>query len=183
MKRLTVPDASTKELCEKTGALWGGVFEVSGKWEDNACVLVEGTDGGWTAPVKGAYFAWGVTDLGEFYDVEGEIPENRYVSDVFGCIVGDGVYPTFAGGCSPIFEDDNPLVTDSREEALSAAKDLALEIFSDVAKGRAEYWGLVYCNPFTGEVTSPDDPNAVVSDSCKHAQRVYEEIMKYMEES
>lgn len=171
---VNVLDASGKEECENLSALWGGVFSVSGKFEEGACILVHGPDGGWTGPVKGAYFSWGSHDLAESLELfEGKA--ERFQPEVFGCLVGDGPYPSFAGGCSPILEERYDPVS-SHEEALEIAKDDALEIFADVAEGNAKFWLLHYCDARTGEKIDPDSEWAVASDNCKKVKELFEKL-------
>jgi hypothetical protein len=151
---------------------------VAGKFEDGACVLVDAEDGGWTGPVKGSYFWWGVKDLSESLpEVFGE-SEDPYLPEVVGCLVGDGPYPRFAGGCSPIFEGDYDRRhrTGDREAALESAKEDALEIFRDVARGDASAWGLRYCNARTGESTDFEDSDAVASRDCEKVKRHFDKL-------
>jgi len=168
---LEILDMSNKKDCEDTHALWGGrAFDVWGKWEDEACVFVDGEDGGWTAPVKGAYFFWnaiGCDEDDEDYDFCG--------GNVMGCLVGDGPYPTFAGMCNPIFESDY-LSYDTKEEAIEGAKDLAKEIFGDIARGESHYWGLDECDVETGELSTENSEKIIVSDDCNFAKKHYDAL-------
>lgn len=145
-----VPSIEDAKACENIG----------GKMEQDVCILVDGPDGGWTAPVKGSYFWWGALDM---YEATGDKRfENRFIPDVSSCLVADSpVYPTFAGMCSPFYQSEFDEV-EGKEEAMELAKDEALWIAKDVLAGDAKYWGLDYFKP-TGRKARFDEENAVVA--------------------
>lgn len=163
------PSIEDKKTCEAIGGKWNDKYDV--------CVLVEGEDGGWTAPIKGMYVWYSVTDLAEATGDE-EL-EGKYIAEVMACLVADSAfYPTFAGGCRPILE--MPIeygggidVWENKDEAVKEAKEEMLRIARDIKEGDAEDWGLEYCSP-KGRRTTPDDPNAIVADECSFVA----EIMK-----
>ena len=157
-----VPSIEDAVACKNVGGRWEKTFKV--------CMLREGPDGGWTAPVKGAYFAYSVSDM---YDATG----NKYYKGVFmpnvmGCLVADSfVYPTFARGCSAIYESEMD-EEHGKKEALRMAKEEAMEIASDVLRGKADYWFMDYYST-TGREVPYDAENAIVSNDPKHVINVF----------
>ena len=166
----SAPSVEDEKTCEALGGDWNDEYDV--------CIMVDTPDGGWTAPIKGMYLWHSITDL---YDATGDEQfKDKYLAEVKGCLVADsGFYPTFAGGCRPIFEMTienryGSEIWDDKKEAKKDAKEEMLEIAKDILKGDAEYWGLEYCNT-KGKRTTPDDPYAIVSDDCEFVGRTMRE--------
>ena len=158
------PSVEDKKTCEAIGGKWNGKYDV--------CILMEGPDGGWTAPIKGMYVWYSVIDLAEATG-DDEL-EGKYIADVNACLVADSAfYPTFAGGCRPILEMSigEGEVFDNKNEAIEEAKILMLDVAQDIKEGKARYWGLEYCSP-KGRRTTPDDPNAIVADKCSFVAEI-----------
>lgn len=167
-----VPSYETPEACNSIG----------GKMEKGVCILVDGPDGGWTAPIKGSYFAWGVGDM---YEATGDDKwKGKFMPDTMGCLVADSsVYPMFAGMCSPIYQGEFYDEKESKEAALQSAKNEVLGIAKDVLKGEASGWGLDYFKP-NGRPTKFNEENAIVADDEDSVIRVFvpTEIQKRLED-
>jgi hypothetical protein len=155
-----VPSIEDAEACKSIG----------GKMEKDVCVYVDGPDGGWTAPIKGSYFAWGAMNM--FESTGEKFHRGRYLTNVMGCIVADSpVYPTFAGMCSPFYEGDME-ETKGKKDALDSSKNEALAIAKDVLKGDAKYWGLDYFLP-NGRRAKYDEENAIVAKDNDFVIRIF----------
>lgn len=99
------------------------------------------------------------------------VERGKWYHEVMGCMVVDsGVYPTFAGGCSPILEGEIPELYDMSDEPeveMKYAQESVEEIVGDIQKGRPDFWRLKLCNPVTEKETTIDDPFAVLTDKCQ----------------
>lgn len=155
-----VPSIEDVEACKNIG----------GKMEKDVCILTDGPDGGWTAPIKGSYFAWGTLDM---FDATGDKRHRGlHLTNTFGCLVADSsVYPTFAGMCSPFYEGDAEEIH-GKKKAVEEAKGEVLMIAKDVLKGDAKYWGLKYFKP-NGREAKFNEENAVVARDSDLVIRVY----------
>jgi len=156
-----VPSVEDAAACKRLG----------GKLEKGVCMLVKGPDGGWTAPVKGSYFSYGVDDL---YEATGDKRyKGKYFPRVVGCIVADSpVYPQFAGMCSSIYEGEFYDEMSDKEEALNDAKNEVMSITKDVLQGDASYWGMDYYLP-SGRKAKYDEENAIVANDRDLVVRVF----------
>ena len=156
-----VPSVEDAAACKKLG----------GKLEEGICMLIKGPDGGWTAPVKGSYFSYGVSDL---YEATGdERHKGKYLPHVVGCVVADSpVYPQFAGMCSPIYEGEFYDEYDDKDAALESAKNEVVGITKDVLQGDASYWGMDYYLP-SGRKAKHDEENAIVANNQDLVVRVF----------
>ncbi|MBE3120706.1 MAG: hypothetical protein IMZ58_00645 [Thermoplasmata archaeon] len=145
-----VPSIENAEACKSIG----------GTMEKDVCILVDGPDGGWTAPIKGSYFAWGAMDM---FKATGErLHRGRYLTNVMGCIVADSpAYPTFAGMCSPFYEGDAEEIK-GKKDAIESARNEALGLAKDVLDGNARAWRLDYFMP-NGRRAKFDEENAIVA--------------------
>ena len=156
-----VPSIEDAVACKKIG----------GKLEKGVCMLVERPDGGWTAPVKGSYFSYGVTDM---YKATGDKNwKGKYMPNTLGCLVADSsVYPMFAGMCNPIYTGEWYDEYDDKEAALKSAKNEVIGITKDVLQGDASDWGMDYYLP-SGRKAKYDEENAIVASDQDLVVRVF----------
>jgi hypothetical protein len=154
-----------------------GCSLIKGKWlpDKNICLLKDTPAEGWTAPIKGAYIYWSRSTPRQ--KLKSSYPENElFYKDVPGksnmisaChVYGDDYYPKGMGTCkSPVYSH----FIQNRDPRAAA-----LELASDIAKGRAGSYDLQYLNK-TGNRISPAAKDAIIAPKEKQSLvQLYREL-------
>jgi hypothetical protein len=166
-----VPSIENAAGCKKINGSWNHKYGV--------CIMSDGEDVGWTAPIKGAYFAWwqghGVNawkmadkewnrlhskkDLLSRTDKEWDehLVHTLQFGEVTGChIYSDPFYVDSLGMgmCESKFFD---------KAGKFQARERALQLASDVLQGKAQKYNLLYFDG-DGRRAQSDRPDVMVSD-------------------
>ena len=131
--------------------------KVKGRWDAKHGVCIKYTDNktyGILAPIRGIVFGYWSTDLSKVVDDWDEDYFNgrKYAPEVVGGPI-DGFleipeqeYFEFDGSIfhnNEIFQDSEE-VYEKRKDAYDSAKELAMEVVSDVKRGKARDWSMDY---------------------------------------
>jgi hypothetical protein len=156
-----------------------GCKRINGSWNHKygVCIMSDGEDVGWTAPIKGAYFAWwqgtGVlswrigNEEWERAHGKGDITRKDFFNEFsehmkkYGEVTGCHIYsdPFYVdslgmGMCESKFFD---------KAGKFQARERALQLASDVLQGKAQKYNLLYFDG-EGRRAQSDRPDVMVSD-------------------
>lgn len=155
-----------------------GCSLIKGKWlpDKNICLLKDTPSEGWTAPIKGAYIYWTRATPSQKLDSPYDDSSTWYkeihgrADEILAChVYSDDFYPRGRGSCKSMVY----------QHFLSGRKDpraAALELASDIAKGRAGSYDLQYLNK-TGNKISASSKDAIIAPKGKQSLvQLYREL-------
>jgi len=129
-----IHSVETPAACKRLGGLW----------DNGACFLDEygdpHVDVGISAPIKGAYLWYEINDFDE-----GGYPSGSFHGYVAGCLLKRGLddefgYPHSPGWCYSFYDKRFP----PQDWVGDKVRDHLIEVFRDIAKGKAGKHGLAY---------------------------------------